>query len=227
MERKNKKQPKIIIKPGLKIEKPSAKQPSLKTNMTRRNEDYVKVLSEIEFIKMKRGDFMSAKRYKNAQEAILKISDDITSPKDLEKIKFIGKKMLEVLNEYHSTGKVEYLEKEKKNPVNIFANIYGVGYVNAEKIVNSGIKTIEELREKQDEILNDKQKIGLQYYEDILERIPREEIESYDLAFKEVFDSLNSPSSAYEIVGSYRRGASNSGDIDIIITDHKNRISVF
>ena len=69
--------------------------------------------------------------------------------------------MLEVLNEYHSTGKVEYLEKEK-NPVNIFANIYGVGYVNAEKIVNSGIKTIEE-REKQDDILNDKQKIGLKY----------------------------------------------------------------
>ena len=94
MEVKNKKQPKIIIKPGLKIEKPSAIQHSLKTNMARRNEDYVKVLSEIEFIKMKRGDFMSAKRYKNAQEAILKISDDITSPKDLEKIKFIGKKCL-------------------------------------------------------------------------------------------------------------------------------------
>ena len=195
--------------------------------MNRLNESYVKILSEIEFIKMKRGDFMSAKRYKNAQEAIQKINHDIHSPKDLEGIKFIGKKMLEVLTEYHNTGKVEYLEQEKKNPVNTFSNIYGVGYVNAQKIVDSGITTIQQLRDKQDELLNDKQKLGLKYYEDILERIPRSEIDEYYKIFKKVFDSLESPSSNFEIVGSYRRGASDSGDIDVIITDNKNITSVF
>tara|TARA_B100000424_G_C22860714_1_gene458739 strand:+ start:687 stop:1028 length:342 start_codon:yes stop_codon:yes gene_type:complete len=102
---------KLILK---KLKKPEDVPVEEKEPMHRLNESYIKVLSEIEFIKMKRGDFMSAKRYKNAQEAIQKINNDITSPKDLEGIKFIGKKMLEVLTEYHNTGKVEYLEKEKK-----------------------------------------------------------------------------------------------------------------
>ena len=35
------------------------------------------------------------------------------------------------------------------------------------------------LRERQDELLNDVQKKGLRYYEDILERIPRKEINNY------------------------------------------------
>ena len=38
------------------------------------------------------------------------------------------------------------------------------------------LTTIQDLR-NHPELLNDKQKIGLKYYEEILERIPREEIE--------------------------------------------------
>ncbi len=215
----------------IKIKKLRQKQPDESqvepVDMLRKNEDFVKILSEIEFIKMKKGEFMSAKRYKDAQEAIMKINTDVNSVDDLKNKKFIGKRMIEVLTEFQDTGKVEYLETEKKNPVNLFANIYGIGYVKAEKLVKKGYTTIEDLRKNQDKELNDKQKLGLQYYEDILERIPRQEIDEYNERFKSVFESLNSPSSSYEIVGSYRRGAENSGDIDVIITDHKNISTVF
>jgi DNA polymerase/3'-5' exonuclease PolX len=63
--------------------------------------------------------------------------------------------------------------------------------------------------------LNEKQLIGLQYYEDLLERIPREEMDQHRQFLHEylpaelVFDS--------EIVGSYRRGLSSSGDIDMLL----------
>ena len=69
---------------------------------------------------------------------------------------------------------------------------------------------------KNPKLLNDKQKIGLKYYEDLLERIPREEMEEH-------FDTLNhllpDDMSLYdiEIVGSYRREAVSSGDIDVLI----------
>jgi NAD-dependent DNA ligase len=192
----------------------------------RKNEEFVKILGKIEILKMKKGEFMSAKRYKDAQEAILKL-DTIGSVKDLEGVKYIGKRMIEILTEYETTGKVEYLEKEKLNPVNIFSNIYGVGHINAQKLVDNGIKTIEQLRENQDEYLNEKQKIGLKYYEDILERIPRKEIDLYNKEFYRAFDAVKSKTSSYEIVGSYRRGAKDSGDIDVIITDKKNKVEVF
>jgi len=67
--------------------------------------------------------------------------------------------------------------------------------------------------------LNNIQRIGLKYYEDILERIPRNEIAKYDCELMKTFKKVseNGPT-YYEVVGSYRRGATNSGDIDIIIT---------
>ena len=72
------------------------------------------------------------------------------------------------------------------------------------------IKTISQLRDHQD-LLNDKQKIGLKYYDDILKRIPRSEIEQYERELHTIFTDMNIPSSTFEIVGSYRRGLPDSG----------------
>jgi DNA polymerase beta len=41
------------------------------------------------------------------------------------------------------------------------------------------------------------------------------------------FKEIAPPGSSFEIVGSYRRGAENSGDIDIIITNKDNNISAY
>ena len=54
-------------------------------------------------------------------------------------------------------------------------NIHAVGPKKANELVKQGITTIDQLREKK-ELLNEKQLIGLKYYEELLERIPREEI---------------------------------------------------
>jgi NAD-dependent DNA ligase len=67
--------------------------------------------------------------------------------------------------------------------------------------------------------------MGLHYYEDILEKVPRSEIDVYHAQFGKAFDnSLAShpaqTNSNYEIVGSYRRGATVSGDIDVIVTSN-------
>jgi DNA ligase (NAD+) len=72
-------------------------------------------------------------------------------------------------------------------------------------------------------LLNDIQRVGLRYYEDILKRIPRSEIEDYKVIFEDLFPT--DTNSKMEIVGSYRRGAMNSGDIDVIITS--NNANVF
>ena len=68
--------------------------------------------------------------------------------------------ILSKLEEYVKTGTLAALEKERANPANILAEIYGVGPKKAKELVTAGITSIEELR-KQPELLNDKQKIGL------------------------------------------------------------------
>ena len=115
--------------------------------------------------------------------------------------------------------------------VDVFTKIYGVGPKNAEKIIKAGIKSISELREKEEDFLNTNQKLGLKYYEDINQRIPRSEIDEYSSLFQKYFNEAKSATSqsdaVFEIVGSYRREAKDSGDIDIIISNKNNNKTVF
>jgi len=179
----------------------------------RYNEEFINLLDKLSGIMMKHGEPFRAKAYQKAQDSILKYKGEITSVYQLLGFPGIGSTIMEKFEEYVKTGTLRIIEQEKTNPINILTDVYGIGPKKAEELVKVGIKTIAELRERQDELLNDIQKVGLQFYEDILERIPRAEIDEYKILFKSIVKS-----DAFEIVGSYRRGAENSGDIDIIIT---------
>jgi len=59
--------------------------------------------------------------------------------------------------------------------------------------------------------------IGLALYGDLKQRIPRAECKQiYDIVKREAL--VIDPKIEIEIMGSYRRGAENSGDVDILIT---------
>lgn len=179
------------------------------------NEKLINLMEQLSNIMLKQGETFRARAYQKAQETIMKYSADILSPADLKGIPNIGPTIMEKINEYYLTGTLALLEREKTNPINILSNVYGIGPKKAKELVDGGITTIEELIKNQDNVLNETQKIGLQYYDDILQRIPRSEIEEYKSIFIKLISSLDSK---MEIVGSYRRGAESSGDIDVIIT---------
>ena len=184
------------------------------------NKQFANILSEISSILQRKGDVFKANAYKKAEETIYNFEGDITDPAQLKGKPGIGVAVLKKLQEYvhpEKGGKIEFLEKEKRDPVNIFTQIHGIGFKKATKIVEDGIKTIDELRENQDK-LNDVQKKGLKYYEDLQKRIPREEIDRFKDLFETEFRKLKYPDATFEIVGSYRRGVKSSGDIDIIMT---------
>jgi len=190
----------------------------------RLNEKLIDLLERLSILMSKKGEQMKARAYKNAQETVMSFTTDIMDINELKGKPGIGETIMSKFKEYIQTGTLELLEREKDNPENILSDIYGVGPKKAKELVATGITTISELREKQDEVLNDKQKIGLRYYEDILERIPRSEIDEYKKIFEESFKQIREPGSNYEIVGSYRRGAKTSGDIDIIITSPSDKV---
>jgi NAD-dependent DNA ligase/DNA polymerase/3'-5' exonuclease PolX len=181
----------------------------------RLNEQFIELMEKLADIMLKQGEPFRARAYQKAQETIMAYPTDILSPNDLKGKPGIGETIMEKLNEYVQTGTLKVLEREKNNPVNILADVYGIGPKKAKDLVEKGITSIAQLRENQD-LLNDVQKVGLKFYEDILKRIPRSEIEDYKAIFEKAFPSQID--GKMEIVGSYRRGAQNSGDIDVIIT---------
>ncbi len=186
----------------------------------RYNEEFIELMEKLNNIMLKQGEPFRARAYQKAQETIMAYQNDIVNPNQLKDLPGIGSTIMDKLNEYVKTGTLRVLEREKTNPINILGDIYGVGPKKAQELVNAGIKTIDELRLRQNELLNDVQKVGLRYYEQIQERIPRSEIEEFEKIFKDIFEKVakDSPDAKFEIVGSYRRGAQTSGDIDVIIT---------
>lgn len=107
----------------------------------------------------------------------------------------IGKAITDKLTEFINTGQVKNLEKLKSEyntedyenekikqaKKDIFLQIHGIGDAAAEKLIDLGITTIEELKARKNEeipgkgtkklkLLNATQQKGLEYYEEILEK---------------------------------------------------------
>jgi len=190
------------------------------------NKSFASVLGELSDILQRKGDPFKSRAYKKAEETIYAYEGEITNVDQVKGKPGIGVAVLKKLNELVETGKIEFLEKEKKNPVNLFTRIHGIGPKKAEKLVEKNIVTIEELRNNLTELNNVQQK-GLKYYEDLQKRIPREEIIEFETYFEQFFQQVNDGNSKFEIVGSYRRKSTSSGDIDVIITNKNNDISIF
>ena len=68
------------------------------------------------------------------------------------------------------------------------------------------------------------QRIGLKYFQDFEERIPRKEIEATEKILRSEIQRLD-PDYEITICGSYRRGLPTSGDIDVLLTHKKVRES--
>lgn len=162
-----------------------------------------------------------ARAYAKVIEQLKALPGAIHSFEDVKDIEGAGAKIKDKMKEIIETGSLKAATEARKS-VNLDAlealqGIHGVGPVKAKDLVSSGLRSIAELRKalaSDDTILNDVQKMGLKYYETSQERIPRAEMEQHE---KRILNDLD-PSFQAVVVGSYRRGLSDSGDIDVLMT---------
>jgi len=220
----------------IKIKKLVKEKPNLKVikidavvSLSRLNEPLIDVFDKLAGILQKQGEPFKSRAYQKAQETIMLVQEDITKDNFSRLLKGkpgIGDAIIKKVKEFAETGTLRLLDREKENPVNILTDVYGIGPKKAKDLIAAGITNIDQLKSKKDKVLNAVQKVGLQYYEDILERIPRSEIDEYKAVFDKTFQNTRVSRGShdkFEIVGSYRRGAKTSGDIDLIITSETGK----
>jgi NAD-dependent DNA ligase/predicted nucleotidyltransferase len=197
------------------------------------NEEFIEVLGELAGIMQRQGEPFKSRAYQKAQETIMTFDGDIITADQLKGMPGIGDAIYRKLKEYTETGKIALLERERNNPMNVLTNIYGVGPKKAQSLIAMGLDSISKIQalpaDDVEKLFNANQKKGLEYYADINQKIPRDEIVAFDKLFGKILKECcdDKGSTSYEIVGSYRRGKAFSGDIDVIITNENNNSSVF
>lgn len=169
-------------------------------------------------------------RYRTFAEAADKIAKSqvpITSGVQAQQMfTRIGPSVVKEINEFLATGTSQrMLELEKDygqtrlEILQELQTVHGIGDKNAVKFYDIGVRSINDLYQLDN--LTTAMKIGLYFNQDSKMRIPRKEIDAVNQYLQQVFDQYF-PDLKWEIAGSYRRGAADSGDIDIIIEANQN-----
>lgn len=157
--------------------------------------------------------------YGRAIGVIGKIDYPLISYEDARQYKYIGPRIAAKVEEFARRGTTEKFEDLKRQlgegweSIATFMSIQGVGPVKALQLYKAGRRTLDDI---QPEDLTAAQQIGLKYYDDFPQKIPRAEIALIEdvllqMAIRGDFVLV--------VAGSYRRGKAFSGDIDVIAFD--------
>lgn len=132
-----------------------------------------------------------------------------------------GKGIRDRISEIISTGTLAELSELEKDPkiiaLRTLESVLGIGTITARALISKGIYSLDDLKRyslEPDNGLTNMQQIGIKYHDRIISRIPRNIL---TLEYERIRKLLGSKDLI--IVGSYRRGSVDSGDLDMLCTD--------
>jgi DNA polymerase beta len=187
--------------------------------------DNLRILADYERINK---EPFKVKAYEKVIGSIELLDKNIETLEDIKLLKGVGKKIEDKIIEFLNTGDISEVVDVLNDPRYILGNklkgIYGVGPAKITELMTK-IENFEELKEHP-ELLNDKQKIGLKYYDDMNLRIPMAEGKQHLKVVGKILNNLYSDNDGieFEFVGSFRRKNKDMGDIDILIKNRKGLV---
>ncbi|XP_034235313.1 DNA polymerase lambda-like [Thrips palmi] len=218
-------------KETIEVEKFACSQSSSVNTSLEENKIVIQELQKLADAFRIKGDTWRSHGYTKAISAIKRCGKVLSSYEDAVSLPGVGDKIASKVWEILETGRLrkvsEVCEDSKTKVLQLFTNIWGVGPSTAEAWYLQGFCTLDDLKEKG--TLTKQQQIGLKYYQDFLERIPRIEVEEIGELVSVMAKSIQ-PQLTATLVGSYRRGKESCGDIDVMICkpdhlDSKNILS--
>lgn len=182
------------------------------------------------------GDNIRGRAYSKAATNIekldYKLREGLLPDEKTHKISGIGPGIARKIAEFIKTGKIEEVERLRADKVvqahELFSKITGVGIATIDKWISLGIYTLGDLRKAIADgtvVLNQAQKIGMRNYSALNKRHPRSFATIVITDMMQILRKIR-PDVVAEVVGSYRRGRADIGDIDIIITLRDNSESI-
>eukprot|EP00752_Nemacystus_decipiens_P005447 g4937.t1 len=150
---------------------------------------------------------------------------DIQQLKDLrknqpERVRGLGESVMKELTTFYDEGRMNRLDGLEADPrvrcLELFQKVGWVGSATAEKLYGEGMRSIEDLRARGQALLTEQQRICLNRHEDITQRMPRSEAAEIEKLVAEEAQRI-CPGVICQACGSYRRGKTHCGDVDVLI----------
>ncbi|KAL1788271.1 DNA polymerase lambda isoform X1 [Sigmodon hispidus] len=168
------------------------------------------------------GDKWRALSYAKAINALKSFHKPVTSYQEACSIPGIGKRMAEKVLEILESGHLRKLDhiSDRVPVLELFSNIWGAGTKTAQMWYQQGFRNLDDIRSLSS--LTAQQAIGLKHYDDFLNRMPREEAAEIEQTVRTSAQAFN-PGLLCVACGSYRRGRTTCGDVDVLITHPDGR----
>lgn len=185
------------------------------------NDCFIGLLKSIRMYRKLGDDETGERAYSTAIASIAAYPYQITTAHELNRLPGCGNKIVGLYQEWEATGTLADIEAAKTKPgmaaTELFYQIWGVGGVLARKFQRQGWNDLDDVVEHGWSDLSRVQQIGVKYYDDFLIPIPRAEVEQIGNTIQRHAQNID-PDFQMTIVGGYRRGKEQSGDVDVVVS---------
>ena len=195
------------------------------------NEEFIKQLKKIRQSRVLTLDDIGVRAYSSAIASIAAYPHVITSPLEILRLPVCSEKIASLWQEWHEWGSISAVREieadEELKILEVFYNIWGVGAKGARDFYyKKGWRDLDDIVEYGWNDLSRVQQIGVKYYDEFLDPIPRDEVEKIGHI---IWDAANkiAEGSQHVIVGGHRRGKEESGDVDVVVSHPDEEVTAF
>lgn len=188
------------------------------------NEAFIEQLTKIRTARTLVGDKIGVRAYSSAIATLAAYPYPLSSAQEVARLPGCGAKIALLFQEFKETDSLQEAQDDESDPklavLKLFYEIWGVAETTAREFYNRGWRDLDDIVEYGWDSLTRVQQIGVKYYDEFQDKIPRAEVEAISNI---VLQHANQIHKGFQmvIVGGYRRGKLKSGDVDLVLS-HPN-----
>ncbi|TKA74900.1 hypothetical protein B0A55_03761 [Friedmanniomyces simplex] len=187
------------------------------------NSAFADQLKKIQLARTLTNDEIGVRAYSTSIASLSAYPYNLSSPREILALPGCDAKIANLFVEYSNTGKIQAVEDleadEDMKIMRLFYEIWGVGATTAREFYyDRGWKQLDDIVDYGWSTLSRVQQIGVKYYDEFLDPIPRKEVEEIGAIIHRHAVKVRDSGVQSLIVGGYRRGKQACGDVDMIVS---------
>lgn len=187
------------------------------------NTPFIALLKKIKLARLLTNDEIGVRAYSTSIAALAAYPHKVSNPKEILALPGCDAKIANLFVEWTNTGKIKAVEDIEANDdlkiLRLFYEIWGVGATTAREFYyEKGWRELDDIVDFGWKSLSRVQQIGVKFYDEFLDLIPRAEVEEIGSIVHRHACKVRNDDIQSLIVGGYRRGKEASGDVDIIVS---------